>query len=93
MSTDNSIKTVDVERLKPYQFKPGQSGNPGGRPKGTLKDYVRKMFTEMSDEKKKKWLKDNKITGIDQWKMGEGLPKADVELSGEVKAKIVSIDE
>lgn len=74
-------------------FMPGQSGNPSGRPKGTLKDYVRKVFVEMSDEDKKKWLKDNKITGIDQWKMGEGLPESDVKLSGEVTTKVISIDE
>lgn len=62
-------------------FMPGVSGNPGGRPKGTLKDYVKKKFLEMSDEDKEEWLKENKIQGIDQWKMGEGLPDSKSEVN------------
>jgi hypothetical protein len=75
------------------QFKPGQSGNPSGRPKNTLKDYTQRMFSSMSDEQKLAWLKSHKVTGIDMWKMAEGLPKADIEHSGEVTSKIISIDE
>lgn len=34
MSTENSGRNRgNVENLKPHQFKPGESGNPGGRPK------------------------------------------------------------
>ena len=56
--------------------------NPGGRPKNSLKSYVARMFAEMSDEAKKKWLKDNKINGIDQWKMGEGNPEQNSNIQG-----------
>lgn len=62
-------------------FMPGVSGNPSGRPKGTLKDYVRKKFMEMSDEDKEEWLKENKILGIDQWKMGEGNPDTNADIT------------
>ena len=90
---NNEITTKQLGGITGKGFMPGHSGNPGGRPKNTLKDYVKKMFMEMSDEEKIKWLKDNKISGIDQWKMGEGLPKSDIELSGEVTKKIISVEE
>lgn len=41
--TENSKKTA---RLKPYQFKPGQSGNPGGRPK---KDIAAEIAQQLFD--------------------------------------------
>lgn len=75
------------------RFKPGFSGNPSGRPKNTLKDFTRQMFTEMTDEEKREWLIKNKVSGIDMWKMAEGNPKQDVGLSGEVVTKIISVDE
>lgn len=37
MATENSLATVD----RPWLFKPGQTGNPGGRPKG-LAELVRR---------------------------------------------------
>lgn len=70
-------------------FMPGVSGNPSGRPKGTLKDYVRKKFMEMSDEEKAEWLKENKILGIDQWKMGEGNPDSKTEATGQVQVLLI----
>ena len=40
------------------------------------------MFMEMDDFEKKQWLRANKVSGIDIWKMGEGAPKQDTELKG-----------
>ena len=60
-------------------FKAGVSGNPGGRPRNTLKSYVSKMFQEMSDEEKAQWLKDNKVSADLIWKMAEGNPDSKTE--------------
>lgn len=68
-------------------FKPGISGNPNGRPKNTLKDYLSRKFSAMTDEEKEAWLADNKVSGEVQFKMAEGNPhqSSDVDLKGDVK--------
>lgn len=70
---ENSTKTA--EHLKPHQFKPGQSGNPGGRPKNPLKDYQRAKFANMTDEEKDAFLE--KIPPEIRWKMAEGNPESE----------------
>jgi hypothetical protein len=38
------------DKIKPYQFKPGQSGNPGGRPRGDLaRELARAIFENNSE--------------------------------------------
>lgn len=78
---------------KPWLFKKGQSGNPGGRPKNTLKAFVQQMFQEMSDEEKREWLREHKVQAIDIWKMGEGLPKQDIDVTADVVSKVIKLDE
>lgn len=78
---------------KEHQWKPGQSGNLRGRPKGTMKDYLRRKFMEMSDEEKQAFLKKHKVSGKDQIEFAEGKAKQDFEHSGEVTSKIIQIDE
>jgi len=41
MSEENTEKT-DKNQSKPWLFKPGQSGNPAGKPKG-LKSFTTKV--------------------------------------------------
>lgn len=80
-----------AEHLAPYQFKKGQSGNPGGRPAGkSLKTYAREMIAAMSDEERQEFLQ-----GIDKrsiWEMAEGKAKQDMEVSGEMTAKLVRLN-
>lgn len=78
---------------RPWLYRKGQSGNPGGRPKGskTLKTYLSEKFRSMSDEEREIFLE-----GIDKktlWEMSEGKPKQDVDLKGEITSKVLSIDE
>lgn len=81
------------ENSRPWLYKKGQSGNPGGRPKGavSMKTYVKNKLLAMTDEEREEFL-----AGLDKktiWEMSEGKPKQDMELSGEVKSKIISVDE
>lgn len=53
---------------------PGQSGNPGGRPPNSMKDYLKRKFSLMSDEEKEDWLESHEVSGDTQLRMGEGNP-------------------
>ena len=62
-------------------FKLGVSGNPGGRPKNSLKDYVKAKLSEMTDTEKEEYLK--QVPKDLQWRMAEGNPQADITSGGE----------
>lgn len=69
-------------RLKPWQFKPGQSGNPSGKPKGTvsLKVWAKKYIQELDDQGKLDFIAG--LDKIDIWKMSEGNPNTKNEHTG-----------
>lgn len=83
----------DANHLKAWQFQPGQSGNPSGRPKGavSLKEYAKKMLYELDEDEKLQFMKGLPKDKI--WEMAEGKAKQDVESTIEVTSKVIKLDE
>lgn len=82
-----------ADHLAPWQFQPGKSGNPGGRPPGvkSLKQYAKEYLLSLPEEEKLEYMR-----GMDKrtiWEMAEGKAKQDVSVDGEFKTKIISVDE
>lgn len=76
----NEETNSGIKRDEKGHFVQGTAPGPG-RPVGkTLKEYQAEIFRTMSDEEKKEWLKD--MPKSERWRMAEGNPKNDMELSG-----------
>lgn len=75
--------------LKEYEWKPGQSGNPAGRPVGkTLKVWAREFLEDLPDDKKLEFLREMEPDIV--WRMAEGNPHQtqDTEVKGKVIVEI-----
>jgi hypothetical protein len=78
--------------LKGYQFQPGQSGNPGGKKKGTksLKTFAREYLENLPDEEKVNFLASLPEELV--FRMAEGNPKQDTEHSGRIEVSGIEIN-
>jgi succinate dehydrogenase flavin-adding protein (antitoxin of CptAB toxin-antitoxin module) len=81
ITTEQHKNSKVPPQLLPHVFKKGQSGNPSGKPKGTisLKKFAQKYIQELSEEEKLEFLEG--IPKKDIWEMAEGKAKQDTELS------------
>ena len=85
MEPTEQPKSSKADHLKEWQFKPGQSGTPSGKKKGTvsLKKFAQKYIQELTEEEKLDFMK-----GLDKkviWEMAEGKAKQDTESQVTVK--------
>ena len=81
---ENSSEQLNNSKVPPqlqaFAYKKGQSGNPGGRPKNTLKEYTKHKLANMTEDEREEFL-----NGLDKriiWEMAEGKAKADIGITG-----------
>lgn len=80
------------KQLQAHVYRKGQSGNPHGRPVGSLsmKEYVKRKLLAMTEEEREEFLE-----GVDKkiiWEMAEDKAGQGVNVSGEVVSKIIKLD-
>lgn len=74
-------ETQKQSENRPWLYKKGQSGNPGGRPKGSksLKTWLKERFETMTDEEREEFF--NGMNKIDLFKMAEGNPESKTDIT------------
>ncbi len=84
MESEQRDYSAVPKSLQPHVYKKGQSGNPAGRPVGSvsMKTYVKNKLASMTEEEREEFLE-----GVDKkilWEMAEGKAEAKAEVTGDI---------
>ena len=83
-------KSNPADRVLPYQWKKGQSGNPAGRLKGkTMKEYARELLECQTEEERQAFLHGLPKEVI--WKMAEGNPHQSSNMDVKIPDSLASL--
>jgi len=98
MSEEQETKkpdTTEKEQKKDTKFQPGVSGNPAGRPVGSVSIIAEAKRVLRNDPERLKEivedLLDNKKLRLELIRQIDGMPKQSHEVSGEIKAPLTTI--
>lgn len=81
-----------ADRIKKFQWKKGESGNPAGRPPGkSLKTFAREYLEALPPDRKVEYLESLPEEIV--WKMAEGNPQNDITSGGEKILQGLSVEE